>query len=283
MFLGALGQALTSRIVAWPSQTETRNLPLSGGARGRTLRPKASSIDPDNPIKQLDVSILQDHALGPLLGIDDPRPSERMPSSAASGVRENCKLVDKGEFACAFSKRPTNIEDLKSMPMAVVSCRRRALGLNPSCATGCFVTRSVIISQQRLAHPLKDHFRKGKGSVPMLASTRCVCPVARWDSPRSVAFGRGCCTRFSVPQLYGMSWHECRPSLIKNGTMTMFRWRPIRSTIQRVAFPRETPPAHRHTTLVPNQSTCSPMAFRSFHFWTCHARRLTALCHRFWA
>ena len=116
VFLGALGQAfdIEDSGLAKPKGKHEICLYLEG--RWRTLRPKASSIDPDNPINQLDVSILQDHALRPLLGIDDPRRSERI--AFVGGIRgtgELVKLVDDGEFACAFSMHPTSIEDLMSI------------------------------------------------------------------------------------------------------------------------------------------------------------------------
>ena len=116
VFLGALGQAFDIEDSGLANPNGKHEICLYLEGRWRTLRPKASSIDPDNPIKQLDVSILQDHALGPLLGIDDPRRSERI--AFVGGIRgtgELVKLVDNGEFACAFSMRPTSIEDLMSI------------------------------------------------------------------------------------------------------------------------------------------------------------------------
>ncbi len=115
-FLGALGQAfdIEDSGLAKPKGKHEICLYLEG--RWRTLRPKASSIDPDDPIKQLDVSILQDHALAPLLGIDDPRRSERIAFiGGIRGTGELEKLVDRGGFACAFSLYPTSIEDLMSI------------------------------------------------------------------------------------------------------------------------------------------------------------------------
>ncbi len=66
-----------------------------------------------NAVAQLDVSLLQDHVLAPLLGIEDPRKSDRI--SFVGGIRglsELEKLVDSGSYAIAFSMHPTRIEDL---------------------------------------------------------------------------------------------------------------------------------------------------------------------------
>ena len=86
------------------------------GGQWSTLRPKQSVIDHDDPIGQLDVSILQDYALAPVFGIEDPRLSKRI--AFVGGIRgavELEKQVDSGEFACAFSLFPTSIEDLMTI------------------------------------------------------------------------------------------------------------------------------------------------------------------------
>ena len=81
-----------------------------------TLRPKSSVIDSSDPIKQLDVSILQDHILAPIFGIEDPRISKRIAFvGGIRGTRELEKQVESGEFACAFSLFPTSIEDLMNI------------------------------------------------------------------------------------------------------------------------------------------------------------------------
>jgi uncharacterized protein (DUF1015 family) len=66
-----------------------------------------------DPIERLDVTLLQKHVLGPIFGIDDPRTSKRI--NFVGGIRgtgELEKLVNSGEYACAFSMFPTSIEDL---------------------------------------------------------------------------------------------------------------------------------------------------------------------------
>ena len=64
-------------------------------------------------IERLDVSILQDNLLGPILGIEDPRTDERIVFvGGARGTRELERLVDGGEAAAAFSLFPTTMDDL---------------------------------------------------------------------------------------------------------------------------------------------------------------------------
>jgi uncharacterized protein (DUF1015 family) len=66
-----------------------------------------------DPIEKLDVTLLQKHVLAPIFGIDDPRTSKKI--NFVGGIRGTAeleKLVNSGEYACAFSMFPTSIEDL---------------------------------------------------------------------------------------------------------------------------------------------------------------------------
>jgi uncharacterized protein (DUF1015 family) len=77
-----------------------------------TLEPRAGLFDANDPVARLDVSILQDHLLAPILGIDDPRRSERI--SFVGGIRGHAALsaaVDAGA-AVAFHLYPTGLDQL---------------------------------------------------------------------------------------------------------------------------------------------------------------------------
>jgi uncharacterized protein (DUF1015 family) len=64
-------------------------------------------------IERLDVSILQDDILAPLLGIDDPRTSKKIDFvGGIRGTAELEKLVDSGKAAVAFSMYPTTVQQL---------------------------------------------------------------------------------------------------------------------------------------------------------------------------
>jgi uncharacterized protein (DUF1015 family) len=82
----------------------------------RTLAFRKKLIPTDNPVDSLDVSLLQQLVLGEIFRIDDPRTSKRI--NFVGGIRGTAeleKLVDSGEYACAFSMYPTSIEDLMSI------------------------------------------------------------------------------------------------------------------------------------------------------------------------
>lgn len=73
--------------------------------------------DPNaNPIDALDVSVLQNRVLNPLLGIDDPRTSERIEFiGGIRGTEELERKVDGGGFAVAFSMYPTTVDQLMAI------------------------------------------------------------------------------------------------------------------------------------------------------------------------
>ena len=96
---------------AAPTRKHEQALYLAGQWYGLKVKPAYAA--PADPIEDLDVSILQRCVLAPLFGIDDPRTSQRI--SFVGGIRgtlELEKLVNGGEYACAFSLYPTGIEDL---------------------------------------------------------------------------------------------------------------------------------------------------------------------------
>lgn len=67
----------------------------------------------ENPVADLDVSILQDYLLDPVLNIRDPRTDSRIACvGGLTPIEELVETVDKGEYAVAFTLFPTSIEQL---------------------------------------------------------------------------------------------------------------------------------------------------------------------------
>ena len=82
----------------------------------RTLAFRPKFLASNDPIEKLDVTLLQKNVLGEVFGIADPRTSKRI--NFVGGIRGTAeleKLVDRGEYACAFSMFPTSIEDLMTI------------------------------------------------------------------------------------------------------------------------------------------------------------------------
>lgn len=77
------------------------------------LSPRPGLFDEADPVARLDVSILQEHLLAPILGIDDPRTSERI--TFVGGIRGHQALeraVDEEGAAVAFHLFPTGLDQL---------------------------------------------------------------------------------------------------------------------------------------------------------------------------
>ena len=97
-----------------PAQKHELALFLHGQWRTLTFRPEFTKSS--DPIERLDVTLLQKLVLAPLFAIDDPRTSKRV--NFVGGIRGTAeleKLVNAGEYACAFSMFPTSIEDLMTI------------------------------------------------------------------------------------------------------------------------------------------------------------------------
>ena len=114
--LAALGRVfeITDHGLPAPAAKHQLGFYLAGQWHGLRFRPEFTRAG--SAIDLLDVSLLQQLVLAPMFGIDDPRTSERV--AFVGGIRgtdELEKLVDAGEFACAFSMFPTGIEDLMSI------------------------------------------------------------------------------------------------------------------------------------------------------------------------
>ena len=64
----------------------------------------------------LDVSLLSDHLLGPVLGISDLRRDKRIDFvGGIRGLAELERRVDSGEMAVAFALHPTGMEQLMAV------------------------------------------------------------------------------------------------------------------------------------------------------------------------
>jgi uncharacterized protein (DUF1015 family) len=88
------------------------------GAWHTLVARQASDPEPrvTDPIASLDVSVLQDQLLAPVLGIADLRTDKRI--DFVGGIRGTAtleKLVDRGQAAVAFSMHPVSVADLMTV------------------------------------------------------------------------------------------------------------------------------------------------------------------------
>lgn len=95
-----------------PTSDKQFSMYISG--KWKNLKPKFEITD--DPVKSLDVSILQDNILAPILSIEDPRKSKRIDFiGGIRGTQELEKLVDSNKYKVAFSLYPTSVEALISV------------------------------------------------------------------------------------------------------------------------------------------------------------------------
>jgi uncharacterized protein (DUF1015 family) len=101
------------------------------------LEIKPELAQPDDPVKRLDVSLLADYLLGPVLGIEDPRTDRRIDFvGGIRGLAELERRVDSGEMAAAFSLFPTRMEDLMAVADAGRVMPPKSTWFEPKLADG---------------------------------------------------------------------------------------------------------------------------------------------------
>lgn len=92
------------------------------------------------PVESLDVEILQSRLLGPVLGIDDPRTSERIDFiGGIRGVAELENLVRSGRFAVAFSMHPVTVSQLMDIADAGQIMPPKSTWFEPKLRSGLFI------------------------------------------------------------------------------------------------------------------------------------------------
>lgn len=90
-----------------------------------------------DPVASLDVSLLQEHLLAPLLGIGDPRRDRRI--DFVGGIRGPGELerrVDSGEMAVAFALYPTRLDALMAVADANQVMPPKSTWFEPKLADG---------------------------------------------------------------------------------------------------------------------------------------------------
>ena len=96
-------------------------------------------IKSDDPVKGLDVSILQDGLLGPVLGIGDPRTDKRIDFvGGIRGLKELEKRCSE-DMKVAFSMFPTSIEELFNVADQGLLMPPKSTWFEPKLRSGLFL------------------------------------------------------------------------------------------------------------------------------------------------
>ncbi len=97
------------------------------------------SIRSDDPVDGLDVAVLQDYLLAPILGIGDPRTDKRI--DFIGGIRGLSELERRAEsdMKVAFSMYPTSIQELFSVADAGRLMPPKSTWFEPKLRSGLFI------------------------------------------------------------------------------------------------------------------------------------------------
>lgn len=94
-------------------------------------------IPADDPVARLDVSLLSENLLGPVLGIKDLRRDKRIDFvGGVRGPEELERRVDSGEMAAAFALHPTEMTDLMAVADAGEVMPPKSTWFEPKLADG---------------------------------------------------------------------------------------------------------------------------------------------------
>jgi uncharacterized protein (DUF1015 family) len=110
---------------------------LYAAGRWYRLALRSDLAAPADPVARLDVSLLTNHVLSPLLGIGDLRTDKRVDFvGGGRGLAELEKRVDSGEMAAAFSLFPTRLDDLMAVADAGAVMPPKSTWFEPKLADG---------------------------------------------------------------------------------------------------------------------------------------------------
>ena len=117
-----------------PARSGEFGMYLAGQWHKLTIKP---GLIPTDPVARLDVSLLSDHLLGPILGITDLRRDKRIDFvGGIRGLAELERRVDSGEMAVAFALHPTSLEDLMAVADAGEIMPPKSTWFEPKLADG---------------------------------------------------------------------------------------------------------------------------------------------------
>ena len=109
------------------------------GGKWYKLTAKDGTFDASDPVAALDVSILQQNLISPVLGIDDPRTDKRI--DFVGGIRGLKELERRAQsdMCLAFSMFPTTVDALMDIADAGKIMPPKSTWFEPKLLSGLFV------------------------------------------------------------------------------------------------------------------------------------------------
>lgn len=121
-----------------PTKKHTYGMYLDG--KWMLLEAKDGTYNAADPVEQLDVSILQNNLLHPILGIGDPRTDKHIDFvGGIRGLQALADRVDNGSMAVAFSMFPTTMDDLMDIADAGAIMPPKSTWFEPKLRSGLFI------------------------------------------------------------------------------------------------------------------------------------------------
>ncbi|MBR2591062.1 MAG: DUF1015 domain-containing protein [Clostridia bacterium] len=109
------------------------------GEKWYKMNLKSGICNENNPLERLDVSVLQDHVLSPILGIDDPREDDRI--DFIGGIRGLVGLEQRchEDMCLAFALYPTGTEELMAIADSGNVMPPKSTWFEPKLLSGLFI------------------------------------------------------------------------------------------------------------------------------------------------
>lgn len=104
-----------------------------------TLNAKTALLEITDPVKSLDVSLLQDYLLGPVLGIGDPRTDKRIDSIGGIRGLDELKRRADSDMKVSFAMYPTSIDELFAVADAGMLMPPKSTWFEPKLRSGLFI------------------------------------------------------------------------------------------------------------------------------------------------
>lgn len=137
-FIQKLGEVCKVSESGEKSPTAPNYVDMYLGKKWYTL--KFENTESLGAVESLDVSLLQERVLAPLLKIGDPRTDERIDFvGGIRGTAELERLVDSGKFAVAFSMYPTTVAQLMAIADAGEIMPPKSTWFEPKLRSGLFI------------------------------------------------------------------------------------------------------------------------------------------------
>ncbi len=139
-FMAAVSKSFDVSSASFTSPKEPKQFGMYLDGKWYMLKAKKGTYPEKDPINSLDVAILQNNLLHPVLGIGDPRVEKRIDFvGGIRGTGELEKRVNSGEFKVAFSMFPTTVKELMDVADAGMIMPPKSTWFEPKLRDGLIV------------------------------------------------------------------------------------------------------------------------------------------------